>query len=97
VGGAAKLVPGGEAAKGGAVREGVWRELAAVKIDRHSFVIAIGGGSVLDVVGYAAATLHRGVRLVRMPTTVLAQNDAGIGIKNGINAFGAKNFLGTFA
>src|SRR5262249_48159369 len=93
----AKLVPGGEAAKDAAVLEAVWRELAALKIDRHSFVIAIGGGSVLDVVGSAAATLHRGVRLVRMPTTVLAQNDAGIGIKNGINAFGAKNFLGTFA
>ena len=73
------------------------RRLAALKIDRQSYVLAIGGGAMLDVVGYAAATLHRGVRLVRMPTTVLAQNDAGVGVKNGINAFGAKNFLGTFA
>ena len=73
------------------------RALAGLRIDRHSYVIAIGGGAMLDVVGYAAATLHRGVRLVRMPTTVLAQNDAGVGVKNGINAFGAKNFLGTFA
>jgi len=64
---------------------------------RHSFIIAIGGGAVLDVAGYAAATAHRGVRLIRMPTTVLAQNDAGVGVKNGINAFGRKNFLGTFA
>ena len=69
----------------------------ALRIDRHSFVLAIGGGALLDVVGFAAATLHRGVRLVRMPTTVLAQNDAGVGVKNGINAFGAKNLLGTFA
>ena len=90
-------IPGGEAAKDGAVLDELVRRLAALRIDRHSFVLAIGGGAVLDVVGYAAAILHRGVRCVRMPTTVLAQNDAGVGVKNGINAFGAKNFLGTFA
>lgn len=67
------------------------------KICRHSFIIGIGGGAVLDAVGYAAATAHRGVRLIRLPTTVLAQNDAGIGVKNGVNAFGRKNFLGSFA
>lgn len=66
------------------------------KICRHSFIIAIGGGAVLDAAGYAAATAHRGVRLIRIPTTVLAQNDAGVGVKNGVNAFGRKNFLGTF-
>ena len=67
------------------------------RICRHSFIIAIGGGAVLDAAGYAAATAHRGIRLIRLPTTVLAQNDAGVGVKNGINAFGRKNFLGTFA
>lgn len=67
------------------------------RLCRHSFIIAIGGGAVLDAVGFAAATAHRGVRLIRMPTTVLAQNDAGVGVKNGVNAFGRKNFLGTFA
>jgi 3-dehydroquinate synthase len=67
------------------------------KICRHSFIIAIGGGAVLDAVGYAAATAHRGIRLIRLPTTVLSQNDAGVGVKNGVNAFGRKNFLGTFA
>lgn len=67
------------------------------KLCRHSFIIAIGGGAVLDAVGYAAATSHRGIRLIRLPTTVLAQNDAGVGVKNGINAFGRKNFLGVFA
>jgi len=67
------------------------------RLCRHSFIIAIGGGAVLDAAGYAAATAHRGVRLIRVPTTVLAQNDAGVGVKNGINAFGRKNFLGTFA
>ncbi len=66
------------------------------KLCRHSFIIAIGGGALLDAVGFAAATAHRGIRLIRVPTTVLAQNDAGVGVKNGINAFGRKNFIGTF-
>jgi 3-dehydroquinate synthase len=67
------------------------------QICRHSFVLAIGGGSVLDAIGFAAATAHRGLRLIRMPTTVLAQNDAGIGVKNAVNFNGRKNFIGTFA
>ena len=66
-------------------------------IDRHSFVIGVGGGALLDVAGLAAATAHRGVRHIRVPTTVLGQNDSGVGVKNGINAFGKKNFIGTFA
>lgn len=90
-------VPGGEAAKTTAVLDDIVRRLAELAIDRHSFVIAIGGGAMLDVAGYAAAVVHRGVRLVRVPTTVLAQNDAGVGVKNGINAFNAKNFLGVFS
>jgi 3-dehydroquinate synthase len=65
-------------------------------IDRHSFVIAVGGGALLDMVGLAAATAHRGVRHVRIPTTTLSQADSGVGVKNGINAFGKKNFIGTF-
>ena len=66
-------------------------------IDRHSFLVAIGGGALLDVAGLAAATAHRGVRHVRIPTTTLSQGDSGVGVKNGINAFGKKNFIGTFA
>lgn len=66
-------------------------------IDRHSYVLAIGGGALLDMVGLAAATAHRGVRLIRIPTTTLSQDDSGVGVKNGINAFGKKNFIGTFA
>jgi 3-dehydroquinate synthase len=66
-------------------------------IDRHSYVLAIGGGALLDMAGLAAATAHRGVRLVRMPSTTLSQCDSGVGVKNGINAFGKKNFIGTFS
>jgi len=66
-------------------------------IDRHSYVIGIGGGALLDAVGLIAATAHRGIRHIRIPTTVLAQNDSGVGVKNGVNLFGQKNYLGTFA
>lgn len=71
--------------------------IEAHHIDRHSTVVAIGGGALLDMVGLAAATAHRGVRLIRLPTTTLSQADSGVGVKNGINAFGKKNFVGTFA
>ncbi len=66
-------------------------------LDRHSYLAVIGGGAILDLVGYAAATAHRGIRLLRVPTTTLSQNDSGVGVKNGINFFGKKNFIGTFA
>ncbi len=93
-----RRVPGGEAAKNDwSVFEAAARSIHDEGICRHSYVLVIGGGAVLDVVGFAAATAHRGVRLVRMPTTTLAQADGGIGVKNGINAFGTKNFLGSFA
>ncbi|MGH0037548.1 MAG: 3-dehydroquinate synthase [Myxococcota bacterium] len=91
-------VRGGEACKQDALDvERIHELVERHRICRQSFVLAIGGGAVLDAVGYAAATAHRGVRLLRMPSTVLAQNDAGIGVKNAINAFGRKNFVGTFA
>jgi len=92
------LVPGGEAGKNDpAVLASLQEALHRHAIDRQSFVVMVGGGAMLDVAGYAAATVHRGVRAVRMPTTTLSQGDSGIGVKNGINAFGKKNFLGTFA
>jgi 3-dehydroquinate synthase len=93
-----ELLPGGEACKNDPALPGYLRaRMQALGIDRHSFVLAFGGGAVLDVAGYAAATTHRGIRLVRVPTTVLAQCDGGAGVKNGVNAFGVKNFVGTFA
>ena len=92
------IVPGGEAAKTDpGLCEQIHQLIDRVGLCRHSYLLAIGGGAVLDLVGYAAATAHRGIRLIRIPTTVLAQNDSGVGVKNGINAFGKKNFLGTFA
>ena len=93
-----QIVPGGETCKNDwSVYESVARTIHDAAICRHSYVLVIGGGAVLDAAGFAAATAHRGVRLVRLPTTTLAQADAGIGVKNGINAFGKKNFLGCFA
>ena len=91
-------VAGGERAKNDPdVVQQILRELFERGFDRHAYLLAIGGGAMLDAVGYAAALFHRGMRLIRMPSTVLAQDDAGVGVKNGINAFGAKNALGTFA
>ena len=92
------LICGGEAAKNSesAVKQ-IYAAIEQHGLCRHCYVIGIGGGALLDVVGFASATAHRGVRHVRMPTTVLAQDDAGVGVKNGINAFGKKNFIGTFA
>ena len=79
------------------VLRSVWSAIEENKIDRHSYVFAIGGGAFLDVIGFGAATAHRGVRLVRFPTTTLSQDDSGVGVKNGINAFGKKNWIGSFA
>jgi 3-dehydroquinate synthase len=92
------VVPGGEQVKNDpALVSSVQDAIHAGGVCRHSYVVAVGGGALLDMVGYAAATAHRGVRLVRVPTTVLAQGDSGVGVKNSVNAFGKKNFLGTFA
>lgn len=92
------VMEGGEAAKNDAsALAQLQGRFQAARMDRHSFVVIVGGGALLDMAGYAAATVHRGLRVVRVPTTVLGQNDAGIGVKNGINAYGAKNLLGTFA
>ncbi len=90
-------IPGGEAAKNDSTHiDSILEAIHKAGIDRHSYVMAIGGGAVIDTAGYAAAIAHRGIRTIRIPTTVLAQNDASLGVKNGINGFGKKNFLGTF-
>jgi 3-dehydroquinate synthase len=75
----------------------IYSQLQRHHVDRHSYLIAVGGGALLDAAGFAAATAHRGVRLVRIPTTTLSQADSGVGVKNGLNALGQKNFIGTFS
>jgi 3-dehydroquinate synthase len=91
-------VPGGEKIKTELhFVESMQQKLFELHLDRHSYVVAVGGGAVLDAVGLVAATTHRGVRHIRIPTTVLAQNDSGVGVKNGVNLQGVKNFVGTFA
>lgn len=92
------LLPGGEVTKNDpAYFEKIVTAVHRHGVDRHSWLVAVGGGSVLDVAGYAAAVSHRGIRHIRIPTTVLSQNDSGVGVKNGINYFTKKNFLGTFS
>ena len=93
-----KVVPGGERVKNGwePVRDLMWT-FGNLHLDRQSYVIAVGGGAMLDMAGFAASLIHRGLRLVRVPTTVLAQNDGGVGVKNGMDEHGQKNFVGTFA
>jgi 3-dehydroquinate synthase len=93
-----EVVAGGEHVKNDpALVTSLQRHLVELNIDRHAFVVGIGGGAFLDMIGFVAATTHRGIRHIRVPTTVLGQNDSGVGVKNGVNAFGMKNLLGVFA
>jgi len=69
----------------------------AARLDRQAAVLVVGGGAVLDAAGYAASLVHRGVRVVRLPSTVLAQCDGGVGVKTGVNGDATKNLFGTFA
>ena len=95
---APEVIAGGEEIKNDpALVERLQHRMLELGMDRHSFVVGIGGGAFLDMIGYVAATTHRGLRMVRIPTTVLAQNDSGVGVKTGVNAYGSKNLLGVFA
>lgn len=91
-------LPGGESCKNDfALVEECWEAIHEAGLDRHSYVFVIGGGAVLDLVCFAASTAHRGIRHVRLPTTTLSQGDGGVGVKNGVNFFGKKNWVGSFA
>jgi 3-dehydroquinate synthase len=89
-------VPEGEAAKTLAVAERCWDTLLAAGLDRTGTVLALGGGAVGDLAGFVAATYMRGVNLVQLPTTLLAQIDASIGGKTAIDHPRAKNLIGAF-
>jgi 3-dehydroquinate synthase len=92
------VLPGGESVKNDdALVRRVWEIIDREHIDRHSYVLTIGGGAFLDAAGYAVSTAHRGVRLVRFPTTTLSQDDSGVGVKCAINGFGKKNWIGAFS
>ncbi|TWT61459.1 3-dehydroquinate synthase [Rubinisphaera italica] len=93
-----QIAPGGEDVKNDVhVLERMLKVMNAANLDRRSYVIVIGGGAVLDAVGFAAAIAHRGIRLIRLPTTTLSQADSGVGVKNSINLFEKKNWVGSFA
>jgi 3-dehydroquinate synthase len=93
-----RIVPGGEAIKNDLMGlAGIINSMVERRLCRHSYVVAIGGGAALDAIGFAAALVHRGLRLIRVPTTVLAQCDGGVGVKNAINLNGVKNLVGVFA
>jgi len=96
--GKVQLVPGGEQVKNDIhLLEQMLKVIKVAELDRRSYVVVIGGGAVLDAVGFAAAIAHRGIRLVRLPTTTLAQGDSGVGVKNSMNLFHSKNWMGSFA
>jgi 3-dehydroquinate synthase len=93
-----QTVPGGEIVKNEIhILERMLKCINHADLDRRSYVVVIGGGAVLDAVGFAAAIAHRGIRLVRLPTTTLAQADSGVGVKNSVNLFQKKNWVGSFA
>lgn len=93
-----QVVPGGEAVKNDIhLLEMMLKCIHAADLDRRSYIVVIGGGAVLDAVGFAAAIAHRGIRLIRLPTTTLSQADSGVGVKNSVNLFQKKNWVGTFA
>lgn len=93
-----KIIEGGERTKNSYFHVSeIQSHIDRYHLDRHAYVIAVGGGALLDMVGLAASTAHRGLRHIRLPTTTLGQDDSGVGVKNGINSFGKKNFIGSFA
>lgn len=93
-----QTVPGGEIVKNEIhILERMLKCINHADLDRRSYIIVIGGGAVLDAVGFAAAIAHRGIRLIRLPTTTLAQADSGVGVKNSVNLFEKKNWVGSFA
>lgn len=89
-------IPSGEESKSVAVLQRIWKEMLDARTDRGSVVLALGGGVVGDLAGFAAATFARGIPLVQLPTTLLSQVDSSVGGKTGINLPGAKNIVGAF-
>jgi 3-dehydroquinate synthase len=89
-------VPAGEASKSLAQAERLWNELVALKADRTTAIVAVGGGVVGDLAGFVAASFARGLDFLQIPTTLLAQVDSSVGGKTGVNLPAAKNIVGAF-
>lgn len=90
------IVDGGESAKSFTQLQRILDWLLDHQIERQDLVIALGGGAVGDLCGFAASILRRGIRFIQMPTTLLAQVDSSVGGKTGINVAHGKNLIGTF-
>ena len=90
------IVPAGEASKSMSEVARVAEAMIGAKIDRHGFVVALGGGVVGDLAGFVASIYHRGIPFVQVPTTIISQVDSAIGGKTGVNTASGKNLLGTF-
>jgi 3-dehydroquinate synthase len=88
------MIQGGEGCKDLEHAEALWRFFSDQKLDRRSCVVAVGGGAISDLVGFAAGTYMRGIPFISVPTTLLGQVDAGIGGKSGVNFAGVKNLIG---
>jgi 3-dehydroquinate synthase len=90
------VLPPGEATKSLAVASRLYDDLVSLKADRHVAIVALGGGVIGDLAGFVAATYARGLPLIMVPTTLLAQVDSSVGGKVGVNHPGAKNIIGAF-
>jgi 3-dehydroquinate synthase len=90
------VIPSGEASKSLSVFERVCEELIAARIERGDLVVALGGGVIGDLAGFAASAVRRGIDFVQVPTTLLAQVDSSVGGKTGINSRHGKNLIGAF-
>ncbi|MDH3609355.1 MAG: 3-dehydroquinate synthase, partial [Gammaproteobacteria bacterium] len=91
-----KILPDGEQFKNIATMEAVYSSLLEKHCDRNTTLIALGGGVIGDITGFAAATYQRGVHFIQVPTTLLAQVDSSVGGKTGVNHALGKNMIGCF-
>jgi 3-dehydroquinate synthase len=89
-------IPSGEESKSILHLEHLWKRLSKSEADRKSIIVAVGGGVIGDLAGFAAATWNRGVRFIQVPTTLLSMVDSSVGGKTGINLPEAKNVIGAF-
>jgi len=90
------ILPAGESTKSWAILEGLMDRLLALEVERSDYIIALGGGVIGDLVGFAAAILKRGCKFIQIPTTLLSQVDSSVGGKTAINSAAGKNLIGAF-